>query len=88
MSIQEPGQWNQDLTSDGDYLEINPEIPPSQQFSQFEIDNRPPSKTLTQLNQSLEDHEETVIATSAPSFRPSSTLISYPTPGSTIGFVC
>ena len=45
MSTQEPGQWNQDLTSDGDYLELNPEIPPSQQFSQFEID-----KSTTESN--------------------------------------
>ena len=39
----------------------------SSQLSQFDIDNRLPSQTLTQLNQSLIDHEETVIATSVPS---------------------
>ena len=37
---------------------------------QYEIDNRPPSQTLTQLNQSLIDHEEIVEATSAPSSMP------------------
>ena len=39
----------------------------SDQSSQFEIDNRPPSQALTQLNQPLIDHEETVLATSATS---------------------
>ena len=39
----------------------------SSQLSQFDIDNRPPSQTLTQLNQSLIDHEETVLAISGPS---------------------
>ena len=59
---------SQHLVIDSDYLMIDPGIPSSQQISQssqFEIDNRPPSQTLTQLNQSLIDQEETVFATSA-----------------------
>ena len=58
---------NQHLLIGSEYLVIIPEIPSSQQINQFGIDNRPPSQTLTQLNQSLIDHDETLVATSAPS---------------------
>ena len=63
----QPDQLSQDLTLDRNYLMTNPEIASSQQSIKFEIDNQPPSQTLTQLNQSLIDHENTVLATSAPS---------------------
>ena len=84
IELDHQSQLSQQLVIDSNYLVSISEDPTDNQesqSSQFEIDNRPPSQTLSQLNQSLIDHEETVLATSAPSsqsFEPAQTSLVIP----------
>ena len=69
IDVDHHSQISQRLVIDGDYavsFSGDATSHPSTQSSQFEIDNRPPSQTLSQLYQFLVDHEEIVLATSAP----------------------
>ena len=84
IELDHQSQQSQHLVINEDYLlqvagNVTDHL--GNQVNQYEIDNQPPSQTLTQLNQSLVDHEETVIATSEPSsqaFEPSRTSLEIP----------